>query len=109
MHLYFLKFYIKVGGRVSFMYFFFVTFIVCTLYVFQLYKKKKKKKEKEFTKYLGIVIDNKLTYYKQIEHIAQKLNKGNCLLAKLRHYVPNKILKNLYNAHIQPLGLCSLI
>ena len=59
-------------------------------------------KEKEFAKYLGIIIDNKLTFSHHIDKIKNKIAKGNSLLAKLRHYVPTSVLKNLYNAHIQP-------
>ena len=58
--------------------------------------------EKHCAKYLGIIIDNKLTFSDHISQLNQKLTKGNCLLAKLRHFVPSKILKNLYYAHIQP-------
>ena len=58
--------------------------------------------EKQFAKYLGVFFDNKLTWQTHIEHITSKLIKGNALLAKLRHFVPAKSLKNLYNALIQP-------
>ena len=58
--------------------------------------------EKIYAKYLGVLIDNKLTWEHQINHINKKLTIGNALLAKLRHFVPTNILKNLYNAFIQP-------
>ena len=58
--------------------------------------------EQTHAKYLGILIDNKLTWEHQIKHIDKKLTIGNALLAKLRHYVPHKLLTNLYNAFIQP-------
>ena len=41
-------------------------------------------------------------YSQQIECIKQKLIKSNCLLAKIRHFVPQKLLQQLYYAHIQP-------
>ena len=59
-------------------------------------------KEKTESKYLGITIDNKLTFSKHISDIHKKIVKGNCLLAKLRHYLPKKLLKNIYGAHVQP-------
>ena len=69
-----------------------------------------KLEEKCFAKYLGIFIDNKLTFNNQTGHIKKKLIKGNCLLAKLQHFVPQKLLLILYNAHIQPfLDYCSLV
>ena len=58
--------------------------------------------EKTYTKYLGIYIDHKLTWHQQTQHINSKLIKGNAILAKLGHYVPEKVMKNLYNALIQP-------
>ena len=69
-----------------------------------------KLEEKFFAKYLGILIDNKLTFNNQTDHIKKKLIKSNCLLAKLPHFVPQKLLLNLYNAHIQPsIDYCSLV
>ena len=58
--------------------------------------------EKIYAKYLGIYIDHKLTWQYQTQHIYSKLIQGNAILAKLRHYVPEKVMKNLYNALIQP-------
>lgn len=58
--------------------------------------------EKDHAKYLGLLIDHKLTFEYHIEHINTKMIKGNALLAKLRHYVPDTVLKNFYNAQIQP-------
>lgn len=58
--------------------------------------------EKNYAKYLGLLIDNKLTFSNQIEHIRDKIIKGNAILYKLRNFVPGNILINLYNAHIQP-------
>jgi len=58
--------------------------------------------EKVFAKYLGIIVDNKLTWENHIKHINTKLTKSNAFLVKLRHYVNEKIMKNLYNAFVQP-------
>ena len=57
---------------------------------------------KKFTKYLGLLIDNKLTWENHIEHVNFKLSKGIGILAKLRHFVSEDILRKLYNAFIQP-------
>ena len=58
--------------------------------------------EKAYAKYLGIIFDNKLTWYSHIEHIALKLTKSNGLIAKLRHFISLDKLKLIYNALIQP-------
>ena len=58
--------------------------------------------EIENIKYLGITIDNKLTFNRHIDHISQKITKGNSLIAKVRHFIPPDLLKLIYNAHIQP-------
>lgn len=58
--------------------------------------------EKIYTKYLGILIDHKLTWEYHTEHVNSKLIKSNAILAKARHYIPNKSLKNIFNAFIQP-------
>ena len=59
-------------------------------------------KEKTYAKYLGILFDNKLLWTHQIDHISTKLVKSNALLAKLRHFVGNKTLDNIYNSLVQP-------
>ena len=53
-------------------------------------------------KYLGLILDQKLSYEEHIKHVDSKLIKGNVILAKVRHFVPVNILTNSYNAHIQP-------
>ena len=58
--------------------------------------------EKEYAKYLGIIIDNKLTFKKHIEHVKSRLVKGCAILNMVRHFVPKNILINTYNAYIQP-------
>ena len=52
------------------------------------------------TKYLGLKIDHKLLFTEHSEYIANKLKKGNYLIAKVRHFVPHKELKSFYYAHI---------
>ena len=53
--------------------------------------------EKEYTKYLGVLIDNKLTWKFQIKQVNVRLAKGIGSLSKLRHYVPKTTLKNISN------------
>ena len=37
--------------------------------------------EKDYAKYLGVLIDNKLSFEKHIEHVNGKLTKGNAILS----------------------------
>jgi hypothetical protein len=59
-------------------------------------------KEVDNAKYLGVLIDNKLNWTHQINAINMKLAKGTGLLAKIRHYVPNDVLKSLYFSFVNP-------
>ena len=67
----------------------------------KLFIDKSEIEEKEFAKYLGIIIDNKLTFAQHIDYLETKLNKGNAIIAKLRHFSPETVVRNLYFAHIQ--------
>ena len=58
--------------------------------------------EKEFTKYLGIFIDNKISWPQHIHHVNLKISKGIGILCKLRHLVSRHMLHSLYFTFIQP-------
>ena len=49
-------------------------------------------------KYLGIKIDENLTWIDHINDIAIKLNRANAMLFKVREFVNTKILKSIYYA-----------
>ena len=49
-------------------------------------------------KYLGIKIDEHLTWKPHIDGISTKLNKANAMLSKIRHFVDQKTLKAIYYA-----------
>ena len=57
---------------------------------------------KEYAKYLGILIDDKLSFKQHIQHVKSKLIRGNAILSMIRHYVQKNTLINTYNAYIQP-------
>ena len=59
-------------------------------------------KEVDWAKYLGVLIDNKLNWLKQINAIKLKLSKGIGILAKIRHYVPSSVLRSLYFSFNNP-------
>ena len=52
----------------------------------------------ESSAYLGIIIDENLNWKQQIQKICKQVSPKIGILAKLRHYVPNNILKMLYNS-----------
>ena len=47
-------------------------------------------------KYLGVILDNKLTWQPHIEQISVKLSRASGMIFKLRHYVPLSTLKLIY-------------
>ena len=47
------------------------------------------------TKYLGIMLDENLSFKYQIENLWFKLNRANGLLAKIRHYVQAGLRRTL--------------
>ena len=57
---------------------------------------------KVYMKYLGVLIDKNLSWKYHIDAIATKISKNVGLIAKLRHYVPRRILLNFYKSLIHP-------
>ena len=53
------------------------------------------------TKYLGVFIDNKLSWKSHIEHVKTKLSRGNGMISKIRYYVNDLCLLNLFYSFIQ--------
>ena len=52
----------------------------------------------EFTKYLGVFIDTKLTFTKHVETICKKISKNIGLLNRISIFSPGIILERLYCA-----------
>ena len=50
------------------------------------------------TKYLGMVMDEHLTFKNHMGTEKLKLNRANGLLAMLRHYVNSILLRKIYHA-----------
>ena len=59
-------------------------------------------KPKEYAKYVGVYIDNKLSWQKHIQETNNKINKGIGILKIIRHYIQDKQLINLYSSFIKP-------
>jgi hypothetical protein len=53
-------------------------------------------------KYLGIFLDENLTWWKQVEVVSNKLRRANGALSKLRHYVSKPVIISIYYALFQP-------
>ena len=51
-------------------------------------------------KYLGVLIDDKLSYRDQVDCVGGKIRKGNSILYKLRKFLPVDKIKNVYFAHV---------
>ena len=49
-------------------------------------------------KYLGLKLDQHLTFKQHMHTIKVKLNRANILLAKIRYHVDSKLLKTMYSA-----------
>ena len=54
------------------------------------------------TKYLGMIMDEHLTFKNHMDTVKLKLNRANGLLAKLRHYVNPTLLRTIYYAIFEP-------
>ena len=50
----------------------------------------------DYIKYLGVVIDQNLSWKHYIDSIVTKISKNVVLIAKLRHSVPQPILLNIF-------------
>ena len=64
----------------------------------------------EFTKFLGVFIDEKLNWKKHIAHISSKISKGLGAMGRVSNILPKKVLLMLYNALIYPyLTYCNIV
>ena len=57
---------------------------------------------KEFVRYLGIIIDNHLSWKHHIDHVAIKISHTIGLISKVRHFVPKTTLLNIYHSLVTP-------
>ena len=62
----------------------------------------KKINEVQQTKFLGIIVDNKLTWNNHISVLTTKIAKSIGILLKCRKYLEERILLNLYYSFIYP-------
>ena len=64
---------------------------------------------KNFIKYLGLLIDENLSWKTHIHSVANKISKTIGLIARLRHIVPTCTLLNIYQSLITPYLTYGLI
>ena len=57
---------------------------------------------KEFVRYLGIIIDNNLSWKYHIDHVAIKMSRTVGLICKLRHFLPRHTLLTIYRSLVAP-------
>ena len=59
-------------------------------------------KRVSFTKFLGVIIDEKLSFTRHISYIKNKISKAMGIIIKARKYLNRKSLLNLYHAFVFP-------
>ena len=59
-------------------------------------------KEVQKTKFLGVIIDNKLTWKEHISYICGKISRGIGMIIKARHYLNKDGLLALYYSFVYP-------
>ena len=64
---------------------------------------------KNYVKYLGVLIDENLTWKHHISYIASKINMSIGIIARLRHFVPSHTLHHIYRSFIQPYLLYGIV
>ena len=62
------------------------------------------------TKFLGVIIDNKLSWKDHVAHVASKVSRGMGMIIKARNYLNRKSLLTLYYIFVYPyLTYCNHI
>ena len=54
--------------------------------------------QKDHVKYLGILLDEHLNWKYQIKNVSVKVSRGVGILAKLRPFLKEKLLRNIYHS-----------
>ena len=73
------------------------------MYIYDPNTNKHKQLEcREFFKYLGVLIDHKLSWNNNIDTVLLKISRTVGLLSKLRHFVPFSTLISIYHSPIAP-------
>ena len=54
------------------------------------------------TKFLGLIIDDKLKWHDHIQHVKHKIARSVGILYKIRHYLNKETLLNMYYTFVFP-------
>ena len=65
--------------------------------------------EVNYVKYLGVLIDSKLTFKPHIDELSKKISRAIGILQKLRYFVSTKILIMVYYAIVYPFLLYGIL
>ena len=57
---------------------------------------------KEFVRYVGITIDNNLSWKHHIDHVAVEVSQTVGLICKLHHFLPRHTLLTIYQSLVAP-------
>ena len=68
----------------------------------KLFMDKTNLREVECIKYLGVILDNKLSWIQHISYVKNKISKGIGIMYKARNYINKKALIGLYHSYIYP-------
>ena len=60
-------------------------------------------------KYLGVLLDNKLSWKPHVQKVKTQLSRACGILSKLKHYTKQSVLKVVYNSLIHPYLNCSIL
>ena len=74
----------------------------CKKNVFDIYINGEPLEFNNEAKYLGVIIDNTLTWRQHIENIKNKINKGIGIIKKIRHFLQEDTLVSLFYAFLKP-------
>ena len=55
-------------------------------------------KKVDKVKFLGVIIDDKLSWEPQIEHLTEKLNSGIIIIKRIKKFIPESEYMKIYNA-----------
>ena len=64
---------------------------------------------KKFIEYLGVLIDENLSWSHHIAHVASKISKSIGIISRIRHFVPLSTLHNIYRSLIQPYLMYGIV
>ena len=68
----------------------------------KLFMDKTNLSEVECIKFIGVILDNKLSWIQHISYVKNKMSKGIGIMYKTRNYINKKALLCLYSSYIYP-------